>query len=205
VPIDELLKGLGYSGATALRTAREAIEAAGLTNSSKLNIHPRKRKAINSLLGSRYIRVCGSGRCASLAEDASPNRRGLKVEAADCEVCGGQRSRRAVASMKRAFARRGMARLLILGGAPDVHAELRALMGKNSPVRLDLIDGARTTRGSRTRDLAQGADVVVIWGSTILPHSVSNSLNGANVDGKTVTVTRRSIEALAEAVEKHLE
>ncbi|MFY0541046.1 hypothetical protein [Nannocystis pusilla] len=61
-----------------------------------------------------------------------------------------------------AMARRDWHRLVVVGGSPPLHHELRALVGKRIDLRL--VDGtARRTAHDAAHDLAW-ADRIVVWG-----------------------------------------
>lgn len=94
-------------------------------------------------------------------------------------------------------------RLVIVGGSPHAHAELKAAF-RGSRVALCLIDGTRDQSSKRARALAEGADIVVIWASTPLRHSVSGQFARVQHQHNTIAVLRRSVAALVAAVEGHL-
>ncbi len=199
VPIDQVLSQLGYSTPAARHRARRALEHAGLTNAGKSSIHPRKRPAIRALLRSRFFLACGSQECAA---DASRLTRDLiRVAPADCETCAGSPNARASSTLRSTFEALGLTRLLVVGGGPGTHEELRAMAGHQ--IRVDVIDGSRRADSRRARALADNADVIAIWGSTILPHAVSKFVTTAAYAPKSVTIARRGLPALVAGVAEH--
>jgi hypothetical protein len=100
------------------------------------------------------------------------------------------------------FRTQGFQRLLVVGGGPGSHEELKAALCATG-VRLDLIDGSRAPDAARTRNLARNADIIVIWAGTILPHSVSAQLANANNAPRTITVARRGVQALVQGIMEH--
>lgn len=201
MPIDDLLEYLGFSSKPAQREARAVLDESGLTNPRKRYIHPRKREQVSALVESRFVRICGSERC--IAAMAADPRRRVPVATRDCGVCRGRRTLGAARRLLWCLSAAAINRLLIVGGSPATHAELRAAFTR-SAVTLDVIDGAHPPKAGRALALVEGADIVVVWASTVLPHSVSTLFVRPNQRQKTVTVSRRGIEALADAIEKHL-
>lgn len=198
IPLDGLLEELGYTTVPARAEARAALEAARLTNARKSGIHPGKRAAVERVLADRFVRVCRSTGCAEAA--SGDDRRHISVTQAGCEMCGGSATRRALSRMVDAMTSAGLARLLVVGGAPGSHEVLRSAL-RNGPIKLDIVDGDRAPDSNRIRDLSRNADITVIWGSTILPHKVSRHAEGADA----ITISRRGIEALADGVRAHAE
>lgn len=198
VPLDRLLDELGFTTAASRSRARSALEAAALTNPRKTNVHPRKREAIQRILAGKFVRVCSASGCGEAARGDGRER--VDVTQAGCEICGGSATRRALARMVAAMTAAGLERLVVVGGAPGSHEALRSAL-RGTAVRLDVVEGERAPDPSRIRELSRNADITVIWGSTILPHKVSEHADGANV----ITISRRGIEALADGVRTHAE
>ena len=59
VSIDEVLRAAGFDTPAAMKRARTALEAAGLTRAGKTAIAPYKRDAAEALLAQSLARVCG--------------------------------------------------------------------------------------------------------------------------------------------------
>lgn len=193
VPIDGLLAELGFRGTAARQAARAAIEAAGLTNARKQNIASSKVPAVTALLAERFVVVCARASCrAAVAHEA---REVIDAEQpADCDLCGGQQNRAEVDRAVAALSARGLRRLVVVGGSPSTHEELRALVGARLELRLVSGTDRRTGREARA-DLAW-ADLVVVWGGTELDHKVSK-LYTDEKSARVVTCSRRGIAALA--------
>jgi hypothetical protein len=197
IQLVELLRELGYGHPEARPAALEALIAAKLTTGKKSGIAVAKRGRCAAALRGALIRLCE--RCRR--ESPGEARRPVPVqEGRDCERCGGSPNRLAVERAVEACQRRGIRRVLVLGGSPGIHAALRALWP--SGVELRLVDGERVcTLEQAKRDVAW-ADVVVVWSSSILPHKVSHlyTQTCANARKPVMTVTRRGIEAFAQRV-----
>ncbi len=200
LPIPELLANLGFSSTDAGRAARRVLEENHLTNPGKRNIHPAKIARVRRVLEEKLFRTCGSPSCATLAGRREP----VRVAGADCEVCGGRRINQALVRLGAEFQVARVRRVLVVGGSPATHTQLRSTLGQSSAA-FDLIDGTRPPKTRRARALADGADLIVIWGNTILSHSVSNHFRAREFAEKTVTVSKRGVESLASEVIEHLE
>lgn len=201
IPIDGLLQTLGYTSQAALTRARTALDHAGLTNPRRHNIHPDKAEGLRDFLAARFVRSCGAPRC--LAEVPQDGRELLLVLPEACPTCAGRPAHVAVRRLAAAMVAAGATHLLVVGGSPASHAHLRAAL-RTPGLQLELVDGTQPPPPVRARALAARADVIVIWGSTILPHKVSALFAHPADRPKTITVPRRSVEALADAVQAHL-
>lgn len=196
--IDALLAELGFRNPDARVLARRALEAAGLTRPGKRNLAAAKRPRVEELLAARFARACPREHCR--AEAAATGRELVALDnaaAAGCEFCGGSANRSAWEQALTAMARRGWRRLVVVGGSPALHTELRALAGDRIDLRL--VDGtARRTAGDAAHDLAW-ADRIVVWGATLLDHKVSQLYTDRR-SPKVISVARRGLTALAEAI-----
>ncbi|MCI0433184.1 MAG: hypothetical protein L0271_05970 [Gemmatimonadetes bacterium] len=190
---EELFKRLGYGGSHD--ELDRVLQEAGLSRTTKRNVAVAKADEIAAVLAAHFIIVCSRGDCRATVAEASDVRSVLPAASQeDCVVCGGSANARAVDAMIEAMNDAGSARLCVVGGSPAAREELDRLVAKRLAVRL--IDGAisRTARAAKA-DL-RWADVVVVWGSTILGHKVSRLYKGSNV----IQLARRSIQELAREV-----
>ncbi|MCK6502822.1 hypothetical protein L6R53_05395 [Myxococcota bacterium] len=106
------------------------------------------------------------------------------------------------AAFTRACARAGRHRVLIVGGSPAYHTALRERAAQGGP-RLRLVDGeARRTLAQARRDEAK-ADLLVIWGATILPHSTSELYGRGAL--KPVRIPHRGIAGMLTKVAEALD
>jgi hypothetical protein len=195
----KLLAELGYGHPEALARALEVLYASGLTNPRKTGIAASKEARVRKVLEDTLIRRCA--RCA--ADGRSEGRIPVPVEdPQSCESCGGSANRAALVRAADACRRRGIARVLVVGGAPGVHA---ALLSSWPPdLSLRIVSGTgRHTRQDAAAQLAW-ADVVLVWGATQLDHRVSDHYTRGG-SSKIVVVQRRGIEALADALAEHVD
>ena len=121
-----------------------------------------------------------------------------------CEGCGGSNNRRAVADFVEACQRKGVRRVVIVGGSPAVREELEAQVA--GQIELRLVDGTERRTRTRRRHNLDWADLMLVWGATELHHKVSAHYTGgpASVSRKVIHVTRRGVAALLEAAITHL-
>lgn len=202
IPIATLLAELGFVALSSQRAARRHLEAAGLTNRTKVNIQRSKRDAAEEIVCTRIARSCGAPPCERVL--ATSGREVIEVESPFCEVCRGSEGERALLQMADAMVASGRTRLLVLGGSPASRTHIReALRGR--PIEVEFIEGNRPTGDKRARELSAGADIIVIWGGTILDHKVSQPFADLNeYSGRRITIAQRGAASLARGVIEHL-
>lgn len=198
--ITGLLEELGFRRVDAQQRARRALIEAGLTNERKQNMAETKRQAAIDAIEARLARVCTSPGCRA-ALDAG-ERRIVEVASEGCEVCGGSDTARATQQMVADLEASRRMRLVVVGGSPTARRVLRDAVA-GSRVELTLVEGHRPTGAKRAREMAEAADVVVIWANTQLDHKVSQPFATA-APGKTIVCARRGVAALAEEVSRHV-
>ncbi|RLT35330.1 MAG: hypothetical protein DWI58_19715 [Chloroflexi bacterium] len=202
IAIAGLLSELGFVMLASQRRARKHLEAAGLTNPSKKNILRSKRDAVEEVVRTSIARSCGAPACARVL--ASSGRELIEVDPPFCEVCRGSEGERALLEMADALVAAGRPRLLVLGGSPGSRTHIRDTL-RGRPIHLELLEGDRPTGEKRARELSAGADVIVIWGGTILDHKVSQPFADlGEFSAKRITVAQRGAGSLARAVIEHL-
>jgi hypothetical protein len=201
--IQELLGSLGFHHPEAQAAARQAMEEAGLTRPGKANIAPEKQPAVVELLGVFFLVACQDPRCQAIASAEAEERRLLPIgEPGDCFVCRGSPNRRAATMLRRLLAKKGLRRLVVVGGSPGTREDLLGLLGDHLEIRL--IDGTTRRSAAQARQDVQWADLVLIWGSTELDHSVSSLYSQGRQERKVVTATRRGVAALLEEALSHV-
>lgn len=195
-PIDrlELLRELGFGHPEAVEAALAVLFAAGLTNPRKRNIAASKREKVREALEAALLRRCP--RCARTP--VPPGRTAVPVEDSQrCDLCGGSTNRLALQRAFDACRRAGISRVVVVGGAPGVHAALRADWAAD--IELRIVDGTeRHTQAEADAHLAWG-HFVLVWAPTALLHRVSERYTKPRRP-HVVMVHRRGIEALADAL-----
>jgi hypothetical protein len=196
---ERLLRDLGYGHPQALARALEVLVARGLTIPRKTAIAAEKRPRIVAALEAALVRLCS--RC--IGEPPKDGRVPVPVEdATDCQRCGGSSNRLALQRAAEACRRRGVRRVVVVGGAPGIHKVLRQLWPNGIDLRI--VSGTERHTGLQARANLDWADVVVVWAATELDHKVSLLYTKAR-SRKVVVAPRRGIEALAKAIVEHLE
>lgn len=202
IAIAALLAELGFTAPSSQRAARAHIEAAGLTNRTKVNIQRTKRDAVEEIVRTRVARSCGADPCDRVL--ATGGRDVIEVEPPSCEVCRGSEGERALLQMADTMAATGRTRLLVLGGSPASRTQIRESL-RDRPIEVEFIEGDRPTGEKRARELSAGADIIVIWGGTILDHKVSQPFADlGEFSGKRITIAQRGAASLARGVIEHL-
>ncbi|MEN3343299.1 MAG: hypothetical protein V7644_2703, partial [Actinomycetota bacterium] len=195
VTIEKFLGSLGLAGRDA-ECGRAILQGQGVTNPRKSRIWVAKVERAAAAIDAALARYC-----SSCADRTDPGGRELvTVAASACSRCGGSRNRRALSELAEACAAAGIARIVVVGGSPDVRRELESLRGA---LELRLVDGTeRRTRPEAQRDLAW-ADLAVICGGSELAHRVSILYTEGGASTPVVTCPRRGVEAIAGAVVEH--
>ena len=201
--IDALLAEYGFRDPDARDLGRCALESAGLTRPGKRNLAADKRARVEAVLREQFVRACTRPHCrAAAAASARVDIVLTGAAAAACELCGGSANRSTWERALAAMARRGWHRLVVVGGSPALHTELRAIVAGRIDLRL--IDGtARRNAQDAGHDLAW-ADRIVVWGATLLDHKVSQLYTDRR-SPTVITVARRGLSAVAEALIKTAE
>lgn len=198
--IDEWLAERGLSLPDSRTRARAVLEEARLINPKKARMSEQKLERAEAVLAERFFRVCGAPACMSVA--SASGREPLLVEPkTHCERCGGSDNRRAGVDFLEACRRKGVRRVVVVGGSPAVREELEAQLG--TQVELRMVDGTERRTAERARHDLDWGDLVLVWGATELHHKVSEHYTSAPppTNRKVVHVARRGVAALlAEAV-----
>ncbi len=202
--IDALLAELGFSTPAARERARAALQEANLTRAGKQRISDEKLPRVREALAARFFVHCSSPACVAAA-NASGREPVLTDLKPACQSCGGSDNRRAAADLVAAFRRRGMKRLVVVGGSPSVREELAREIGP--ALELRMVDGTERRTGDKARGDLAWADLVLIWGASELHHKVSMLYTQAPqpLRSKVVLVAKRGVAALLQAAVEHLE
>ena len=206
VAIDTFLAEEGFGDAEARELARAVLETEGLTRPGKARMAESKLPAARAALEAQLWRSCAG--CKARTTPLAGGRLVVEVPDEACPHCGGSDNRRAVVELVAACKRRGVERLLIVGGTATLHRQMEALVRQaGGGVSFRFVDGAEAvhTRNEATAGL-QWAHLAVVWGSTPLPHKVSQLYTGHPLTSKVkvVTVTQRGIAGLCQQVQRAL-
>lgn len=117
------------------------------------------------------------------------------VTAADCDLCGGSDTRRAFADLVAACEVAQVGRVLILGGSPPYREEAQRLVKEATrPLKIDFVGEGSKPGTKKALANARGADVLVVWCSTLLDHATTDAFGKA--DALRVVVNRRGIGSM---------
>jgi hypothetical protein len=148
------------------------------------------------LLEERIALVCSRDTCRPDGDVVA-----VRVPPGRCEMCGGSDIRAAFERFAEAADRCGITAIVLVGGSPAYRRQLRALVDRaRASLRVDLVSG--TTRRPRHKvdaDLRR-AQLVVIWGATLLDHSVSAAYRGG--PARILKVSDRGITRMLDAVRR---
>jgi hypothetical protein len=198
--IDSWLAARGITLAASRERARGALVEAKVINPKKARMSDQKLERAEAVLAERYFRVCGTAACMQVAN--ASGREPLLVEPkTHCERCGGSDNQRAVEEFLEACRRKGVRRLVVVGGSPAVREELESRLG--SQVELRMVDGTERRTAERARHDLEWGDLVLVWGATELHHKVSEHYTHGPpaLNRKVVHVARRGVTSLlAEAI-----
>ncbi|MEZ4434407.1 MAG: hypothetical protein R3F65_18545 [bacterium] len=202
--------------APAAEPLRAALEATGLFGDElrrALRAFVADDKRCDALLAQARLEdiglvaslapVCPDPTCREVA--SLDGKVAVDVTATRCVICHNSDNRRAWLRMARACVRATRTKLLIVGGAEDSHAHVNQLTALTPELDVSLVDGTSSQTRQRARSKVRGADLVVIWSSTQLDHTVSDVYKSeADAFPRALRVMvregGRGIKALAEDV-----
>ncbi len=197
--IDEWLTSQGIVDRDSRIQGMVVLAAAGLTRAGKQRIANHKLPRAEEMLWAGVTPVCSSQECvSSVASSARPS---VTTTRERCSVCGGSNTRRAIKVMLDECVRSGLLRILLVGGSKASEIELRDGLA-SAPVEVRVVSGIDQSPTNKTAqpDL-EWAQLLVVWASTQLPHSVSQAYTSQRPRSlPLVTVSRRGVEAFCAEV-----
>ena len=202
--IPQMLREFGIADGASQQLARQALSDWGLiTRPNRQKIAAYKRDDSLEALTESFIWHCNNGDCrmGARAPGAVSGLPPLLVEQPHCSVCGGSRDTSALSRMAGALAAARLSRVLVVGGTEN---KRREILEKSPPgVDWQFVDGKAARPDRLLRSHREWAEIIVLWASTILDHRVSAHFP-ARGDDRVITVPRRGIAALADAVTRHV-
>lgn len=215
-------------GAAALAQARSALAAAAGPREDSLESVFRRRglvgedeavAALRVLLDSRrfaamqgLLRVTEPNEAVSLlraqvalhcGREDCPAPNGVSILRGSperCEVCEGSDMRRGLRRFSEALMLEALLRVVVVGGSPGYHRMLREGVDRRVDLRLVAGDARRT--GSQAQADLSWAQLVIIWGGTILDHKVSELYSGG--PARTLRIAHRGLSGLLDQVVRAL-
>lgn len=175
---------------------------AGLVETRALELarelRPSEPDPVRAILEDRVAFLCEADRAGAAERSVI-----VTVPPHRCEVCGGSDTRRAYAEFAEACALRNVRRVAIVGGSPSYRKTLEALESEHpGGPTLKLVSGRKDLGRKKAEDVERGNDLVVVWGGTILDHSVSGQFTGKHA--RVLTVAHRGISIMLSRVAEAL-
>lgn len=182
------------------------LEAAELTRAGKTRISQEKLERVTVLLGERLFLHCTQAECLAFAR--ASGKEPVQCDPRNtCQRCFGSDNARAVKDVVDACHKRGLSKLVIVGGSPTVRQELERLVPPGH-LELRLVDGTKARPIDQAKADLQWGDVVLLWGATELHHKVSNQYQDSATGAwkrKLVHVPKRGIAQLLAGLLTHLQ
>ena len=200
--INAMLHRLGVRDRRAQSRAIDKLKESGVMSSRarRSGIARFKVDRAAQVLNEMFAWHCNRGECRRLAKESG--RIPLAVDQRSCSQCGGSPDRQSLYELSQRMLASGLSRLLVVGGT---NCEFRTIRdGSPDTLSWRFVDGTKARTDRHYRELMEWADVIVIWGSTPLNHSVSNRFSKAG-DDRVVEVAKRGIRALAIEIIRHLD
>lgn len=198
-----VLDGLGY-----------APERHGEVLSAALTYRPVARRLLPLLrveavadvarvLEGGVRRVCLAAECRQMAE-ADRAARVAAQPSATCAYCGGSDNGRAFTAMSRLCVAARVRRVVVVGGGDDSRADVRRRAAELPTPEMVLVEGNRRPDSARAKAKVQGADLVVLWGSTIISHAETDVWKSAAEAAGTPVITvgggQKGVASLARGI-----
>jgi hypothetical protein len=192
-PVTTFLNEIGIAGHAQQATARRVLEETGFTRSGRRNMARVKEPAAQEALRRALAFHCSSEACQrSLAEQPNDDRISVLVERHACEICEGSVNKTTLEEMGHALLDAGLSRVVVVGGTNAIFSQIRGMSPQG--VQWRFVDGTRRVGAKAAASDLAWADVILIWATTPLPHTVSGLYSQ---DSRTITVRSRGIAALA--------
>lgn len=127
----------------------------------------------------------------------------VRVPAHRCEITGGSDVRAAFRDFLDAAREAQVQRITLVGGSPAYRRELKLMLEQSGgELRLDLVQGTTRRPKRKAESDQRGSDVVVLWGSTLLDHSVTVAYSKSR--GPLINVPHRGITRMLREVVRYL-
>ena len=205
-PTRAVLDHYGIRGKAVLKKLRKLLSEPMIRLLHQQDLSEEQHAELTEEIELRAVFYCDHPFCTGILADRNSPESLIPVRnAALCRLCGGSTIRRSLQELAESCRKSGISRILVVGGSPASHKEIRERGPPDVTFRLVAGDVERN-RQRVTADL-RWSQLAVIWGGTILGHSVSAGYTGRSVQGSPfiVRLNRRSVEALCSEVVSHLE
>lgn len=187
-PLAQLLERRGCRDAREREECIRRVVQAGDVDRFLALIATTDTQALETILDQAVSFVCKRPECRPAAGSQS-----VFVEPDRCEVCGGSDLQLAAKKLFDTCVERGLRRIRIIGGSPTYHTRLRDL-AEASDVELKLISGIQHRTEKQARADQKHADLVVLWGGTLLDHATSGLYDRSR--SAVLTVAHRGLAGM---------
>lgn len=127
----------------------------------------------------------------------------VRVPPERCEVCGGSDLKASWKGLLSACEIAGVSELVVVGGSPPYRTRLKTLHSEaGGALGLELVSGSRSRSRRRAEADLRRADVVVLWGGSILDHSTSDQYRRATCP--VLTIPHRGLTGMLDALSARL-
>lgn len=196
-PLAQLLERRGCRDARERAECIQLVVQAGDVDRFLSVLATADTQALERILDDAVSFVCGRPACRPVAGSKA-----VVVEPDRCEVCGGSDLQRAAKKLFDTCVERGLRRIRIIGGSPAYHTQLRDLAA-SSDVELKLISGIHKRTEKQARADQKHADLVVLWGATLLDHATAGLYDRKR--SSVLTVAHRGLAGMLGRLETMLE
>ncbi len=176
VPLDEVFEQRGLQGPHEVRTALGVLLRDGFYHDTMELLATFSPAALARALERRISLVCDN--C-----DPPEERYPIRVEDDKrCEVCQGHGLADAASTFVEACRDRSIQRVNLVGGPPRARQRVVDLLANKVDIRL--LEQPLTIPDDWLREMAERADLTILWGDTFLDHRVTSQfrrLEGVNV------------------------
>lgn len=191
VAIETFLEQCGFEDDLTKAQAWLILEQAGIVQPGTRIMDRRRVGQARQAIAEKLIKICSPecalvasrlGVCAKVAVVVRPN---------NCDICFGSNNRRAGLMTQACLQGAGISKVLIVGGRENNHQQARELFGHEG-LELRFVHGHCHAHLQRDADIdKKWADLVVIWGSMPLDHSLSIQYTSGESLGKGIVATHK--------------
>jgi hypothetical protein len=128
----------------------------------------------------------------------------MRVVRSRCDLCEGSDMRRRAAELTDALLVAGHNRLVFVGGSPAYYTQLDKLL-IDRRIRVTKVPNGRNIRKEDAKSQLQNSDLIVIWGSTIIDHRVTELYTKQPADkARVITIAHRGMTGMMERLTRTL-
>jgi hypothetical protein len=196
VGLTELLTDRGLRGDDEQAAAVRALADARRLSELSRHLSAADPAPVAELLSNRLVLHCGREDCPVPVGVSV-----VRVSLARCEVCDGSDTRRSIRRFGESLLLRGVKRLTLVGGSPPYHRILKEHLDPR--VELHLIPGDARHTQAQAQSEHRWAQLILVWGGTLLDHSVSSHYTGD--DPPTLRVPHRGMARMLDLAREALD